>query len=40
MRVTWVSGDETPQQLQYGYGKSQTSQVSTFTQKDMCSKLS
>ncbi|MCD7457310.1 hypothetical protein HAX54_034837 [Datura stramonium] len=38
MRVTWVSGDKTPQQLQYGDGKSQTSQVSTFTQNDMCTK--
>ncbi|XP_077219257.1 nucleotide pyrophosphatase/phosphodiesterase-like [Tasmannia lanceolata] len=36
MRLTWVSGDATPQQIQYGDGKSETSQVSTFTQKDMC----
>ncbi|XP_009765790.1 probable inactive purple acid phosphatase 27 [Nicotiana sylvestris] len=37
MRVTWVSGDRAPQQLQYGNGKSVPSKVSTFTQKDMCS---
>ncbi|WVZ68518.1 hypothetical protein U9M48_017450 [Paspalum notatum var. saurae] len=36
MRLTWVSGDWRPQQVQYGVGKSATSQVSTFTQKDMC----
>lgn len=39
MRVTWVSGDKTPQQLQYGNGKSQTSVVTTFTQDQMCSKF-
>ncbi|PHU30339.1 hypothetical protein BC332_02432 [Capsicum chinense] len=39
MRVTWISGDKAPQQLQYGDGQSQTSQVSTFTQNDMCSSL-
>lgn len=37
MRLTWVSGDNAPQQVQYGDGKSETSQVSTFTQNDMCS---
>ncbi|XP_057976153.1 probable inactive purple acid phosphatase 27 [Malania oleifera] len=35
IRLTWVSGDQAPQQVQYG-GKSQTSQVSTFSQQDMC----
>ncbi|KAJ4969952.1 hypothetical protein NE237_003051 [Protea cynaroides] len=35
MRLTWVSGDQTPQQVQFGNGK-QTSQVTTFTQNDMC----
>ena len=37
MRLTWVSGDEEPQQVQYGHGMSQNSVVSTFTQDDMCS---
>ncbi|KAL6853503.1 hypothetical protein ACP4OV_019532 [Aristida adscensionis] len=37
MRLTWVSGDGRPQQVQYAGGKSATSQVATFTQKDMCS---
>ncbi|EES01609.1 probable inactive purple acid phosphatase 27 [Sorghum bicolor] len=37
MRLTWVSGDRRPQQVQYGVGKSATSQVATFTQNDMCS---
>ncbi|KAL6853504.1 hypothetical protein ACP4OV_019533 [Aristida adscensionis] len=36
MRLTWVSGDGRPQQVQYGAGKSATSRVTTFTQKDMC----
>ncbi|XP_057977170.1 probable inactive purple acid phosphatase 27 isoform X2 [Malania oleifera] len=36
MRLTWVSGDQAPQQVQYGDSKSQTSQVSTFSQQDMC----
>ncbi|KAF8716745.1 hypothetical protein HU200_025830 [Digitaria exilis] len=36
MRLTWVSGDGRPQQVQYGAGKSAASEVSTFTQKDMC----
>ncbi|XP_044488172.1 probable inactive purple acid phosphatase 1 isoform X3 [Mangifera indica] len=39
MRLTWVSGDKGPQQVQYGDGKSETSQVSTFSQADMCSSL-
>ncbi|XP_071937554.1 probable inactive purple acid phosphatase 27 [Coffea arabica] len=37
MRVTWVSGDKQPQKVQYGDGQSQTSQVTTFTQDNMCS---
>ncbi|XP_052295906.1 probable inactive purple acid phosphatase 1 [Citrus sinensis] len=39
MRVTWVSGDKEPQQVQYGDGKSETSKVTTFTQDDMCSEF-
>ncbi|KAB1228219.1 putative inactive purple acid phosphatase 27 [Morella rubra] len=37
MRLTWVSGDQAPQQVQYGGGMSQTSVVTTFTQANMCS---
>ncbi|XP_068661164.1 probable inactive purple acid phosphatase 27 [Aristolochia californica] len=37
MRLTWISGDKTPQQVQFADGKSETSQVATFTQDDMCS---
>lgn len=37
MRLTWVSGDRTPQQVRYGDGNSATSTVTTFTQNDMCS---
>ncbi|XP_042480184.1 probable inactive purple acid phosphatase 27 [Macadamia integrifolia] len=37
MRLTWVSGEQQPQQVQYGNGKFQRSEVTTFTQKDMCS---
>ncbi|XP_059434869.1 probable inactive purple acid phosphatase 27 [Corylus avellana] len=37
MRVTWVSGDKAPQQVQYGDGKMQTSEVTTFSQDDMIS---
>ncbi|KAB1212497.1 putative inactive purple acid phosphatase 24 [Morella rubra] len=37
MRLTWVSGDNAPQQVQYGNVLSKTSVVSTFTQADMCS---
>ncbi|KAG9443632.1 hypothetical protein H6P81_014972 [Aristolochia fimbriata] len=37
MRITWVSGDKAPQQVQYAEGKSVTSEVATFTQDDMCS---
>ncbi|KAL9662943.1 hypothetical protein QQ045_027778 [Rhodiola kirilowii] len=37
MKLTWVSGDSTPQNVQFGDGKSQVaSTVTTFTQKDMC----
>ncbi|KAJ4979818.1 hypothetical protein NE237_010598 [Protea cynaroides] len=39
MRVTWVSGDQNPQQVKYGNGNNQTSEVTTFTQKDMCSSV-
>ncbi|XP_014522753.1 probable inactive purple acid phosphatase 27 [Vigna radiata var. radiata] len=37
MRLTWVSGDEEPQQIQYANGKAVTSTVTTFSQADMCS---
>ncbi|XP_076939505.1 putative inactive purple acid phosphatase 27 [Bidens hawaiensis] len=36
MRLTWVSGDKNPQQVQYANGKSQASHVTTFTQQNMC----
>ncbi|CAM8966775.1 unnamed protein product [Rhodiola kirilowii] len=36
MRLTWVSGDKASQKVQFGDGKSLTSQVTTFTQDDMC----
>ncbi|KAL1125009.1 hypothetical protein V6Z11_A13G014100 [Gossypium hirsutum] len=39
MRLTWVSGDKEPQQVQYGDGKSQTSEVTTFSAADMCSSI-
>lgn len=39
MRLTWVSGDKKPQQVQYGDGKSQTSAVTTFSQDDMHSSV-
>uniref|UniRef100_A0A2N9EWZ4 Purple acid phosphatase n=1 Tax=Fagus sylvatica TaxID=28930 RepID=A0A2N9EWZ4_FAGSY len=39
MRLTWVSGDKEPQQVQYGDRKRQTSEVTTFTQDDMCSSV-
>ncbi|XP_050386634.1 probable inactive purple acid phosphatase 27 [Argentina anserina] len=39
MKLTWVSGDEKPQQVQYGNGKSQTSVVTTFSQADMQSSV-
>lgn len=37
MRLTWVSGDNKLQQIQYGDGKTVTSVVTTFSQNDMCS---
>ncbi|KAF1899307.1 hypothetical protein Lal_00019434 [Lupinus albus] len=37
MRLTWVSGDNKPQEIQYGDGKKVTSGVTTFSQRDMCS---
>ncbi|GMH02520.1 hypothetical protein Nepgr_004359 [Nepenthes gracilis] len=36
MTLTWVSGDQAPQQVLYGNNQSQTSVVTTFTQNDMC----
>ncbi|KAF5729298.1 inactive purple acid phosphatase 27 [Tripterygium wilfordii] len=39
MRLTWVSGDSKTQQVQYGDGKTLSSQVSTFTPDDMCSSV-
>ncbi|KAM7265438.1 hypothetical protein ACFE04_003121 [Oxalis oulophora] len=36
MRLTWISGNNKPQQLQYGNGKTQISQVTSFSQADMC----
>ncbi|RAL53834.1 hypothetical protein DM860_004305 [Cuscuta australis] len=39
MRVTWVSGDKMPQQVRYDNGRSQTSEVTTFTQDQMCSSI-
>ncbi|KAK4419782.1 putative inactive purple acid phosphatase 27 [Sesamum alatum] len=36
MRLRWVSGDQKPQQVQYGNGLKSTSSVSTFSQADMC----
>ncbi|KAL6130007.1 hypothetical protein ACLB2K_068389 [Fragaria x ananassa] len=39
MKLTWVSGDDKPQQVQYGNGKSQTSVVTTFSQDDMQSSV-
>lgn len=38
MKLTWVSGDEAPQQVQYS-GKTVTSEVATFSQADMCSEF-
>ncbi|XVE90779.1 hypothetical protein DITRI_Ditri20bG0104200 [Diplodiscus trichospermus] len=39
LRLTWISGDKKPQQVKYGNGKSQTSQVTTFSREDMCSSI-
>lgn len=36
MRLTWVSGDKNPQQVQYRNGKLIASKVTTFTQDNMC----
>ncbi|KAK9154747.1 hypothetical protein Sjap_002227 [Stephania japonica] len=36
MKLTWVSGDNGTQEVQYGDSRSQTSEVTTFTQDDMC----
>ncbi|XP_050234246.1 probable inactive purple acid phosphatase 27 [Mercurialis annua] len=36
MRVTWTSGSAEPQEVEYN-GKAAASQVTTFTQRDMCS---
>ncbi|CAO2820862.1 unnamed protein product [Amaranthus hypochondriacus] len=36
MRVRWVSASKEPQQVQLGDGKLVSSDVATFTQKDMC----
>ncbi|KAG0471718.1 hypothetical protein HPP92_016264 [Vanilla planifolia] len=40
MRLTWVSGDATPQQVDYAEGKSAISTVTSFTPDDMCGDLS
>ncbi|XP_062175489.1 probable inactive purple acid phosphatase 27 isoform X2 [Alnus glutinosa] len=37
MRLTWVSGNMEPQQVQYGDGKTLTSEVTKFSQDNMCS---
>ncbi|KAF7031168.1 hypothetical protein CFC21_042539 [Triticum aestivum] len=37
MRITWVSGDGRPQQVQYAGGRAAASVATTFTRKDMCS---
>lgn len=39
MRLSWVSGDNKAQQVQYADGRFETSMVTTFTQDNMCSKL-
>ncbi|KAB1224922.1 putative inactive purple acid phosphatase 27 [Morella rubra] len=39
MRLTWVSGDKEPQQVQYGDEKTETSEVTTFAQDEMCSSV-
>ena len=39
MRLTWISGDKKPQQVKYGNGKSETSEVTTFSRDDMCSEF-
>ncbi|XP_059461887.1 probable inactive purple acid phosphatase 27 [Corylus avellana] len=37
MRLTWISGNMEPQQVQYGNGKTLTSEVTKFSQDNMCS---
>ncbi|VAH80764.1 unnamed protein product [Triticum turgidum subsp. durum] len=37
MKITWVSGDGRPQQVQYAGGRAAASVATTFTHKDMCS---
>ncbi|KAM3333122.1 hypothetical protein ACQJBY_028310 [Aegilops geniculata] len=37
MKLTWVSGDGRPQQVQYAGSRAAASAATTFTQKDMCS---
>ncbi|XP_014521523.1 nucleotide pyrophosphatase/phosphodiesterase-like [Vigna radiata var. radiata] len=39
MRLTWVSGEMKPQQIQYANGKTVTSTVTTFSKADMCSSV-
>lgn len=39
MRLTWVSGDKEPQQVQYKDGKTKLSEVTTFSRDNMCSKF-
>ncbi|XP_038688892.1 probable inactive purple acid phosphatase 27 [Tripterygium wilfordii] len=36
MKLTWVSGDRNPQHVEYDNGKILISEVTTFSQKDMC----
>ncbi|KAL9249440.1 putative inactive purple acid phosphatase 24 [Drosera capensis] len=39
MKLRWISGDQNPQQLQYANGQTATSNVTTFTQNDMCTSI-
>ncbi|KAK3001823.1 hypothetical protein RJ639_022452 [Escallonia herrerae] len=39
MRLTWVSGDKAPQHVEYGNGRSQASEVATFSQSNMCTSV-
>jgi hypothetical protein len=39
IRLTWISGNKNPQQVQYGDGKTQVSKVSSFSQDDMCNTI-
>ncbi|KAI5596132.1 hypothetical protein BDE02_03G186400 [Populus trichocarpa] len=39
MRLTWVSGGEETQQVQYGDGETLTSTAKTFSQDDMCTSV-